>query len=72
VNELACVAAEMEDPQTRARLAAELLALRRLQSNCRKYRRRLPGPLQSLVDAPVRLAEEPPIEGDHGLFTQRG
>lgn len=68
MNELDQIAFEMEDEAARRRLAEELLRLRRLQSNCRRYRRRLPGPLQSLVDAPARIAEEPPAIGDPGLF----
>lgn len=61
MNQLEQLAAEMElDEGARLRLAEELLRLRRLASGCRKYRRRLPTPVQCLLDAPVRIAEEPP------------
>jgi hypothetical protein len=68
VTELDQIAVEMEDEAARRRLAEELLRLRRLANGCRRFKRRLPGPLQSLVDAPARIAEEPPPLGDPRLI----
>lgn len=67
MNELDLLIAELEDDAARRRRAVEILRLQRLEAACKRYRRRLPAQVQGILDAPVRIAEEPPPVGDPGL-----
>lgn len=69
MNELELLMAELEDANARRRRAVEILRLERLEAACKRHRRRLPAQVQGILDAPVRIAEEPPPIGDAGLFT---